>query len=91
MVFRDVPSYLIGHGADVVAVYPILQGIVLVIVLVANGQDDLPKGFQIRWLALCGHFHTLAPGTGIGVVGAAKLSYVLNADCDEDSFFRVTA
>ena len=91
MILRDVPSYLIGHGADVVAVYPVLHGIVLVIVFIANGQDNLPKGFQVRRLALCRHFLSLAPGTGIGIVGAAKLSNVLNADRDEDSFLRIAA
>ena len=72
-----------------VAVYPILHGIVLVIVLVSNGQDNLPKGLQVRRLTFCHHFLTLAPGTGIGVVGAAKLSYVLNAYRDEDPFLWI--
>ena len=74
-----------------VAVYPVFHGVVLVIILVANGQDNLPKGLQVRRLTFCHHFLTLAPGTGIGIVGAAKLSNVLNAYRDKDPFLRIAA
>ena len=91
VLFRDVPSYLVGDGAQVVAIYPVLHGVVLEIVLVADGQDDFPESLQVCRLALGSHLLTFAPGTGIGIVRTAKQRHMLNAGGDEDYFLWIAA
>ena len=86
MLFVDIPAQLNSHRTEVVAVHPVLYGVVLVIVAVAKGKNDLPKGFQIGIL-----FRDLFRALCKVVVGTAKLGHMLYACGDKEHFFGVGA
>lgn len=86
VVTVDVPAYLYGHRTEVVAVDPVFEGVVLVVVFVASGQYDIPEGLQVGILGFGGEH-----AVDVFVTGASELCDMLDAGSDEEALVGVGA
>ena len=86
MVLVDIPAQLYCHRTQMVAIYPVLHRVVLIILAVANGENGFPEGFQVGGLLLAHHLACLG-----AIACAAKLRHMFDADGDEDGLFRIAA
>ena len=85
MVFIDVPTYLVGHYTDVIAINPIFQRLVVFkIVFVSTRKNSPPERLQISGFFLGNQFTILKP-----ITGSSKLYSMLNAHHGKKALCRI--